>query len=110
MIDTLVENDVVVVDLFGKVKDGTFAGDNLSTAIHARSKTGMVVDGGMRDLARIYEIPDFAVFIRGVTARKVCGRSFIVRPCLANKPNSLMRSASVQSGAPNNTQEAKICW
>jgi regulator of RNase E activity RraA len=73
VIDTLVENDVVVVDLFGKVKDGTFAGDNLSTAIHARSKTGMVVDGGMRDLARVYEIPDFAVFIRGVDPTAIAG-------------------------------------
>jgi regulator of RNase E activity RraA len=66
VIDTLLENDVIVVDLFGKVKDGTFAGDNLSTAIHARSKTGMVVDGGLRDLQRVQQIPDFAIFVRGV--------------------------------------------
>src|SRR3982751_619448 len=30
VIDTLEENDVIVVDLFGKIRDGTFAGDNLS--------------------------------------------------------------------------------
>src|SRR5438270_10724393 len=54
VIDTLVEDDVIVVDLFGKVKDGTFAGDNLAPAIHARSRTGMVIDGGIRDLQRIY--------------------------------------------------------
>ena len=29
VIDTMAENDTIVIDLFGKVKDGTFAGDNL---------------------------------------------------------------------------------
>lgn len=66
VIDTLVPGDVLVVDLFGKVKDGTFAGDNLGTAIQARSGTGMIVDGGIRDLQRLSELPDFAVFVRGV--------------------------------------------
>jgi regulator of RNase E activity RraA len=66
VIDTLVGGDVVVVDLFGKIRDGTFAGDNLSTAIRARAKTGMVVDGGIRDLERVDELADFAVFVRGV--------------------------------------------
>jgi len=66
VIDTLVENDVIVVDLFGKVKDGTFAGDNLSTSIYAKTKTGMVIDGGVRDLDGIFEIPHFSIFIRGV--------------------------------------------
>jgi 4-hydroxy-4-methyl-2-oxoglutarate aldolase len=73
VIDTLVEDDVIVVDLFGKVKDGTYAGDNLATAIHARSRTGMVIDGGIRDLQRIYEIPDFAVFVRGVDPTAIAG-------------------------------------
>jgi regulator of RNase E activity RraA len=66
VIDTLVENDVIVVDLFGKIRDGTFAGDNLSTTIKRRANTGMVVHGGIRDLTRIEELPDFAVFARGV--------------------------------------------
>jgi len=66
VIDTLVENDCLVVDLFGKIKNGTFAGDNLGTSIHAKTRTGMVVDGGIRDLQRLYEIPDFSVFVRGV--------------------------------------------
>ena len=66
VIDTLVENDAIVVDLFGKVKDGTFAGDNLGNAIYAKTKTGMVIDGGIRDLDGIYDLPDFATFVRGV--------------------------------------------
>ncbi|MBN2327173.1 MAG: RraA family protein [Candidatus Omnitrophica bacterium] len=65
VIDTLVENDVIVIDLFGKVKEGTYAGDNLATSIYSKSKTGMVIDGGIRDLDGIYEIPDFSVFVRG---------------------------------------------
>jgi 4-hydroxy-4-methyl-2-oxoglutarate aldolase len=68
VIDTLEENDVIVVDLFGKVKEGTFAGDNLGTAIANRSRTGMVIDGGVRDLVRLLEIPDIAIFARGVDA------------------------------------------
>jgi regulator of RNase E activity RraA len=57
---------VIVVDLFGKIRDGTFAGDNLATTIRSRARTGMVVHGGIRDLKRIEELPDFAVFARGV--------------------------------------------
>lgn len=68
VIDTLVENDVIVVDLFGKIKEGTFAGDNLGTAIANRSKTGMVIHGGIRDIARLQEIPGIAIFARGQDA------------------------------------------
>jgi 4-hydroxy-4-methyl-2-oxoglutarate aldolase len=66
VIDTLVEGDCIVVDLFGKVKNGTFAGDNLGTSIHAKSKTGMVIDGGVRDTQRLVDIPDFGIFVRGL--------------------------------------------
>lgn len=65
VIDTLNENDTIVIDLFGKVKWGTFAGDNLGNAIYAKSRTGMVIDGGIRDLQRLNEIP-MASYIRGV--------------------------------------------
>lgn len=65
VIDTLVPDDVIVVDLFGKVVNGTFAGDNLANSIHTKTGTGMVIDGGIRDLDGIYEIPDFSTFVRG---------------------------------------------
>ena len=39
VIDSLIRDDVVVVDLFGKIRNGTFAGDNLSTAIQTRTGT-----------------------------------------------------------------------
>lgn len=66
VIDTMVPGDVLVVDVFGKVKWGTFVGDNLSTAVHAHGGTGMVIDGGIRDLQRVAGIPDFGVYCRGV--------------------------------------------
>ena len=65
IIDTLVEGDVLVVDLFGKVINGTFAGDNLGNSIHSKTGKGMIIDGGCRDLMGIAEITDFPVFVRG---------------------------------------------
>jgi len=65
VIDTLVEGDVLVVDLFGKVISGTFAGDNLSNSIQSKTGKGIVIDGGCRDLQGIAEIEDFPVFVRG---------------------------------------------
>ena len=66
VIDELEHGDLIVVDLFGKIYDGTFAGDNLATAIKSRSGTGMVIDGGIRDTQRILEMDGFNAFIRGV--------------------------------------------
>ena len=65
-IDMLSPGDVLVVDLFGKIKDGTYAGDNLSTSIFAKSHNGLVVDGSVRDETGISEIKGMHVFVRGV--------------------------------------------
>jgi regulator of RNase E activity RraA len=64
MMDKLVEDDVIVADLFGKQVGGAFVGDNLANMIHKKTGTGMVVDGGCRDLAGVLELPDFYVFNR----------------------------------------------
>ena len=56
VIDELKQDDVLVVDLFGKVRDGTFAGDNLATAIKSNTGRGMVIDGGIRDTQRIMQL------------------------------------------------------
>ncbi|MBI1387525.1 MAG: RraA family protein [bacterium] len=66
VIDRLQENDVIVIDLFGKVEDGTFAGDNLANAIAAKTHAGMVINGGVRDLDGIFELPNFCTFVKGV--------------------------------------------
>ncbi len=47
------------------MKYGTFAGDNLATAISSKGKRGMVIDGGIRDTQRIRDIPNLGTFVRG---------------------------------------------
>ncbi len=66
VIDQLQPGDVVVVDLFGKITDGTFGGDNLHTAIYEFTKTGFVIDGSIRDLGGVIAI-DSAGYFRGST-------------------------------------------
>jgi 4-hydroxy-4-methyl-2-oxoglutarate aldolase len=66
VIDTLVEDDVLVVDMFGKIKNGTFVGDNLSTSIQSRTKRGAVLHCGIRDYQGIRELTESAFFCRGV--------------------------------------------
>ncbi len=67
VIDSLVEDDVVVVDMFDKIFKGTYVGGNLSTAIATRTKRGgAVIWGGVRDLEQIVQIPGIQVFYRGV--------------------------------------------
>jgi 4-hydroxy-4-methyl-2-oxoglutarate aldolase len=64
VIDTLVQRDVMVIDLFGKIKDGTIIGDNLGTSIMTKTGTGIVVNGAVRDPSGISEIKGFKVFAR----------------------------------------------
>ena len=66
VIETLVKDDAIVIDLFGKVYHGTYSGANLSTAIATRTGTGQVIWGGIRDAEQIETIPDFATFCKGV--------------------------------------------
>ncbi|MBC8610613.1 mannonate dehydratase [Massilimaliae timonensis] len=67
VVDSLTEDDVVVVDLFDKVYEGTYVGGNLSTAIAARTKRGgAIIWGGIRDNEQIVEIPNIQVYYRGV--------------------------------------------
>jgi regulator of RNase E activity RraA len=65
VIDMLQTGDVVVVDLFGKIENGTFIGDNLAAAIFSATRTGFVVDGAIRDLEGIYPM-EMAGYFRGV--------------------------------------------
>lgn len=64
VIDLLQPGDVLVVDLFGKIDGGAFAGDNLATAIHAATGQGFVIDGGIRDLDGIHAL-GIPVYVRG---------------------------------------------
>jgi 4-hydroxy-4-methyl-2-oxoglutarate aldolase len=64
-IDMLKEGDVYVADGFGKVIDGTLIGDNLGNSIYSKTKTGVVFDGGARDLEGLSKIEGFNAFTRG---------------------------------------------
>jgi 4-hydroxy-4-methyl-2-oxoglutarate aldolase len=61
VIDTLVPGDVFVADLYGKV---IMIGDNLATSIFAKSKNGVVIHGGIRDLSGIQGIKEFQGYYR----------------------------------------------
>ncbi|MBM3776073.1 MAG: dimethylmenaquinone methyltransferase, partial [Acidobacteria bacterium] len=65
VLDMLEPGDVLVVDLFGKVEQGTFIGDNLASYLFGRTKTGFVIDGSIRDLEGIYPI-QMAGYFRSV--------------------------------------------
>ena len=64
VIDELIEDDVIVVDMFGKVRNGAFSGDNLATAIRVKTNRGMVLDGSLRDVQGVVKIPGLNVFAR----------------------------------------------
>jgi len=61
-----VKGDVIVVDMFGQVENATFFGDNLANSIYVKSGgSGIVIDGGARDIEGVLEIPGFPIFTRG---------------------------------------------
>ena len=77
VIDSLVEGDVVVVDMYDKIYKGTFLGGNLTTAIKARTKTGGgVIWGGIRDTQQMKEVPDVQVYYRGIDPTPI--RDFVM--------------------------------
>ena len=57
VIDLLQLNDVPVVDLMGAVPGHNFGGDNLQAAVYGRTHTGAVIDGTIRDVEGIGELP-----------------------------------------------------
>jgi 4-hydroxy-4-methyl-2-oxoglutarate aldolase len=57
VIDQLVRDDVPVVDLMGAAPGHNFGGDNLQAAVYGATRTGAVVDGTIRDLEGIDELP-----------------------------------------------------
>lgn len=78
VIDSLVEGDVVVVDMYDKIYKGTFLGGNLTTAIKTRTKTGGgVVWGGIRDVEQMKEVPDVQVYYRGIDPTPI--REFVMK-------------------------------
>ena len=78
VIDSLVEGDVVVADMYDKIFKGTFLGGNLTTAIRTRTKTGGgVIWGGIRDVEQMKQVPDVQVYYRGIDPTPI--REFIMK-------------------------------
>lgn len=77
VIDTLVERDVVVADMYDKIYKGTFLGGNLTTAIQTRTKNGgAVIWGGIRDVEQMKKVPDVQVYYRGIDPTPI--REFVM--------------------------------
>jgi 4-hydroxy-4-methyl-2-oxoglutarate aldolase len=66
VIENLERRDVMVVDIFGKIEDGTVVGDNLGTAVKVRTGAGAVIDGGIRDYQGLTLLDDVNFYFRGV--------------------------------------------
>lgn len=64
-VDELQPGDVYVCDHFGLHINGASIGDNVANAIYARSGTGIVYNGTIRDIVGINELENFTSFVRG---------------------------------------------
>jgi 4-hydroxy-4-methyl-2-oxoglutarate aldolase len=74
VIETLESGDIMVVDIFGKVVEGTVVGDNLGTAVASRTGVGAVIDGGIRDLQGLQQLPGGVnIFHRAVDPTPIRG-------------------------------------
>ena len=72
-LDMLQPGDVLVVDLFGKKEGGTIVGDNLFYYVMKATKNGgMVIDGSVRDLEGIAEMP-MPAYVRSVHPSAISG-------------------------------------
>src|SRR5262249_56090000 len=64
IIDLLQLNDVPLIDLMGAAPGHNFGGDNLQAAVYGRTHTGAVIDGTIRDIEGIRELPSQIFFKR----------------------------------------------
>lgn len=76
VIDSLVDGDVAVIDMYDKIYKGTFLGGNLTTAVKNKTKTGgAVIWGGVRDVEQMVKI-DTQVYYRGIDPTPI--REFVM--------------------------------
>lgn len=63
-VDMLQPRDVYVSDHFGLKEDGASVGDNVGSAIYARTGNGIVYDGAVRDINGLRRLENFTSFVR----------------------------------------------
>ena len=63
-VDMLQRRDVYVSDHFGLKENGASVGDNVGSAIYARTGNGIVYDGAVRDINGLRELENFTSFVR----------------------------------------------
>ena len=63
-VDMLQPRDVYVSDHFGLKENGASVGDNVGSAIYARTGNGIVYDGAVRDINGLRDLENFTSFIR----------------------------------------------
>jgi regulator of RNase E activity RraA len=63
-VDMLQPRDVYVSDHFGLKENGASVGDNVGSAIYARSGNGIVYDGAVRDINGLRALEHFTSFVR----------------------------------------------
>ncbi len=67
VVDSLVDGDVLVIDMYDKIYKGTFLGGNLTTAVRTKTKTGgAVIWGGVRDVEQMKQVEGVQVYYRGI--------------------------------------------
>ena len=88
VIQSLVEGDVAVVDMYDKIFKGTFLGGNMTTALKKKTVNGgAVIYGGVRDMEQMRTIEGIQVFYRGcdVTPIRECMMTDLNGPCRIGK-------------------------
>jgi regulator of RNase E activity RraA len=63
-VDMMEPRDVYVSDHFGLKEDGASVGDNVASAIYARTGNGIVYDGAVRDINGLRRLENFTSFVR----------------------------------------------
>ena len=124
-IDMLVQRDVYVADVFGKIEQGPVIGDNLAVAIFSNSGNGVVHDAAIRDIEGIKEMPGFTSFVRGwhpsyasptITSTTcsgswsaACARAWAWRAAKRSR-SSAPRRASSASPRPASRKATRTTW
>lgn len=77
VVETLKPGDVLVVEASGQIAGGSAIGYELASIVEQRTGgTGLVVDGGIRDLQRLSGLP-ISVFCRGAHPASTTGVSLV---------------------------------